>query len=90
MKSFVIASLLAINTVDVTAVSLSKKSTGIFSSMIEVANAEETIKEQKQRAKAERKREMEEAEAEHQKLVEEEEAEERAEKKKRMEAEQKA
>ena len=75
---------------NVNAVSLGKKSSGIFSSMIEVATAEDTIKEQKAQDKAIRQKEMQEAEAEHQKLVEEEEAEEKAERKKTQEAEQKA
>lgn len=75
---------------NVNAISLEGKNSGIFSSMVEVANAEDTIKEEKAQSKAERKKEMDAAEAEHQKLVDEEEAEEHAEKKKQQEADQKA
>ena len=92
MKSKIIIGAIAMmaQSENVNAVSLGKKSSGIFSSMIEVANAEDTIKEQKAQDKAIRQKELQEAEAEHQKLVEEEEAEEKAERKKTQEAEQKA
>ena len=67
MKSKIIIGAIAMmaQSENANAVSLTGKNAGIFSSMIEVANADDTIKDQKAREKAERQKEMEAAEMEH-------------------------